>query len=89
MVTIRITADVPDDRQLTLTPPAEVPTGPAEVVITMDSHAQEREHLRAEALKRLLAIADASNFCSEGPILHATNSMNAIDTNRPLSTFWV
>ena len=67
MVTLRITADVPDDRQLTLTLPSEVPTGPAEVVVTVDSHTEERERIRAEALKRLLAIADASTFCSDGP----------------------
>lgn len=39
MVTLRITADVPDDRRLVLTLPAEVPTGPAELTVTVDSQA--------------------------------------------------
>ena len=64
MVTLRIAAEVPDDRQLTLTLPPEVPTGPAEVTVTVDSPNAERERARAEALAQFLALARASTFCS-------------------------
>ena len=37
MVTLRITADVPSDRRLVLTLPAEVPTGRVALVVTVDS----------------------------------------------------
>lgn len=37
MVTLRITADVPSDRRLVLTLPAEVPVGRAALVVTVDS----------------------------------------------------
>ena len=37
MVTLRITAEVPNDRRLVLTLPADVPTGPAELTVTVDS----------------------------------------------------
>ena len=67
MVTLRITTDVPSSRQLTLTLPSDVPVGPAEVVVTVDSANPDRERLRAEALKRLLALARSSTFRSEGP----------------------
>jgi hypothetical protein len=35
MVTLRITADVHEDRRVVLTLPAEVPTGRAELVVTV------------------------------------------------------
>jgi hypothetical protein len=66
MVTLRITADVPDDRRLTLTLPEDVPTGPAEVVVTVDSIAEERERIRAESLKRFLARARSVDFQFHG-----------------------
>ena len=37
MVTLRITTDVPSDRRLVLTLPAEVPAGRAALVVTVDS----------------------------------------------------
>lgn len=67
MVTLRITADVPSSRQLTLTLPSEVPTGPAEVVVTVESHGAERERIRSEALEQLLRLSRSSTFRSDGP----------------------
>ena len=37
MITLRMTADVKDDRLVVLTLPPEVPTGPAELVVTVES----------------------------------------------------
>ncbi len=37
MITLRMTTDVPDDRRVVLTLPAEVPPGPAELVVTVES----------------------------------------------------
>ena len=37
MITVRMTADVQDDRRIVLTLPPEVPTGPTELVVTIDS----------------------------------------------------
>jgi len=37
MVTVRIRTDVRDDRRVLLTLPPEVPTGPAELVVTVES----------------------------------------------------
>jgi hypothetical protein len=37
MITLRITADVKDDRRVVLTLPPEVPTGKAELVVTVES----------------------------------------------------
>jgi hypothetical protein len=37
MITFRVSTDVPDDRQVILTLPSEVPTGKAELVVTVDS----------------------------------------------------
>jgi hypothetical protein len=35
MITLRITADVKDDRHVTMTLPPEVPTGPVELTVTI------------------------------------------------------
>ena len=67
IVTMRITADVPSNRQLILTLPPEVPTGPAEVTVTVDSDLTERERSRAEALVQFLALAKSSSFHSSEP----------------------
>ena len=40
MVTLRITADVPSSRELTLTLPSDVPLGRAELTVTVDSSVQ-------------------------------------------------
>ena len=37
MITLRLTADIKDDRRLVLTLPPEVPTGHADLVITVES----------------------------------------------------
>jgi hypothetical protein len=37
MITLRMTTEVRDDRRVTLTLPPEVPTGPAELVVTVES----------------------------------------------------
>jgi hypothetical protein len=37
MITFRITADVKDDRRVVLTLPPEVPTGEADLVVTIES----------------------------------------------------
>ena len=66
MVTMRITAEVPSSRQLTLTLPAEVPAGPAEVVVTVDPRNADRERIRSDALEQLLRLAKASTFRSNG-----------------------
>jgi hypothetical protein len=67
MISFRITADVKDDRRIVLTLPTEVPTGEAELLVTVDPHNASREQQRAAALDRLLAIARASSFRSAGP----------------------
>ena len=67
MVTLRITTDVQNDRRVVLTLPPEVPTGPAELVVTVDSHDAKREGMRAGALDQFLALARASSFCSADP----------------------
>jgi hypothetical protein len=36
MITLRITADIKEDRRVILTLPSEVPTGPAEVIVTVE-----------------------------------------------------
>ena len=37
MITLHMTADVTDDRRVVLTLPPEVPTGPADLVVTVES----------------------------------------------------
>ncbi len=46
MITFRITTDVKDDRRVVLTLPPEVPTGQAELVVTVDSPAPEKKQPR-------------------------------------------
>jgi len=43
MITMRMTADVPADRQLTFTLPNEVPLGPVEVVVTVETPARQKK----------------------------------------------
>ena len=64
MITLRLKADVQNDRRVVVTLPPEVPTGPAELVVTVDSHDAEREQTRARALDQFLALARASSLCS-------------------------
>jgi hypothetical protein len=37
MITVRMTTEVPDDRRVVLTLPPEVPTGRADLVVTVES----------------------------------------------------
>jgi hypothetical protein len=67
MITMRITADIKDDRRVVLTLPPEVPTGQAELLVTIDSHGEGREASRAAALDQFRALARASSFRSSGP----------------------
>jgi hypothetical protein len=50
MITIRVSADVKDDRQVTLTLPPEVPTGRAELIINIASQQPERPKLPRSSL---------------------------------------
>ena len=52
MITLRISTEVADDRRVVLTLPPEVPTGRAELVVTVDSPSAERENARAELHER-------------------------------------
>jgi hypothetical protein len=61
-----MTADVRDDRRVVLMLPPEVPTGQAELVVTVDPHDGEREKTRAAAVERFLALARCSLFRSGG-----------------------
>lgn len=67
MITVRIKTNVQNDRRVVVTLPPEVPTGPAELVVTVDSHDSEREKSRLLALDEFLALARASTFRSAGP----------------------
>jgi hypothetical protein len=70
MITVRIKADVQADRRVVLELPPEVPTGPAELVVTVDSHHASRngeaDQKREAALGQFLALARASSFRSVG-----------------------
>jgi hypothetical protein len=46
MITLRITTDVKDDRRIELTLPPEVPTGQAELVITVESPQPQKKQRR-------------------------------------------
>lgn len=46
MITLRMTADVKDDRRVVLTLPLEVPTGKAELVVTVESPAPDNKQPR-------------------------------------------
>ena len=43
MITFRITTDVKDDRRVVLTLPPEVPTGQAELVVSVNSPSPEKK----------------------------------------------
>jgi hypothetical protein len=46
MITFRIKTDVNDDRRVVLTLPPEVPTGQAELVVSVDSRTPQTQHLQ-------------------------------------------
>jgi hypothetical protein len=60
MITFRITTDVNDDRRVVLTLPPEVPTGQAELLVTVDSPAPTRK--RARTSLAAWAEANAENW---------------------------
>ena len=66
MITVRMTADVKDDRRVVVTLPPSVPTGRADLIVTVDSRDVEREKNRDQALRQYLALAQASSFRSIG-----------------------
>jgi hypothetical protein len=53
--TISLTIDVPDNREMRITLPDDVPTGPAEIVVVVASHA-------ATALQTLGELASSEFF---------------------------
>jgi hypothetical protein len=67
MITIRLSTDVPTDRNLVLSLPAEVPPGPAEVMLTVEPCDADRERKQADARSRFLTLARSSKFCSSSP----------------------
>ena len=50
MITIRVSADIHDDRQVVLTLPPEVPTGKAELIINIAPGQPERPKLPRSSL---------------------------------------
>lgn len=48
MITLHVTTDIKDDRQVVLTLPPEVPTGAAELTVTIDSAADLNGRRAAE-----------------------------------------
>lgn len=46
MITFRVTADIKDDRRVVLTLPAEVPTGLAQLLVTVEQQATESQPQR-------------------------------------------
>jgi hypothetical protein len=67
MITFRVTTQVNDDRRVVLTLPAEVPTGQAQLVVSVDTPGVDREQERVAAIEQFLALARASTFRSTGP----------------------
>ena len=67
MITLRMKMDVRSDRRITVVLPPEVPTGPAEVLVSVESHNPDRELVRKAALDQYLAVARTSAFRSNAP----------------------
>jgi hypothetical protein len=51
MITLRVTAEVKDDRRVVLTLPPEVPTGRAELVVTVGSAQAQPRGVPASAVR--------------------------------------
>ncbi len=60
MITFRIKADVKDDRRVVLTLPPEVPTGQAELVVTVESLGADNKQPRTSLAE--WAEANAENW---------------------------
>jgi hypothetical protein len=56
MITVRMTTDVADDRRVVLTLPPEVPTGRAELVVTVESLNGTGSQLRGVPAAAVLGI---------------------------------
>ncbi len=56
MTTVRMTADVKDDRRVVLTLPPEVPTGPADLVVTVEPAKGRQPLPRGVPAKDILGI---------------------------------
>jgi hypothetical protein len=73
MITFRITADIKDDRRVVLTLPPEVPTGQAEIVVSVEQPAAEnkptkfglRELRRVPREQRQAILAAAAELAEE------------------------
>jgi len=60
MITLRMTTDVPDDRRVVLTLPPEVPTGRADLVVTVESPNGTGQKPRGVPAAAILGIAAGS-----------------------------
>ena len=60
MITFRLTADIKDDRRIALTLPPEVPTGKAELVISIESPNGKQTHPRGVPASVIRGIAAGS-----------------------------
>jgi hypothetical protein len=49
--TVRLTADVPDNRQVRIELPADVPTGLADITVVVEPHASNGSHTLGELLQ--------------------------------------
>lgn len=56
MTTLRMTADVKDDRRVVFTLPLEVPTGMADFVVTVEPQQAEHPQLRGVSAADILGI---------------------------------
>ena len=57
MITLRLTADVKDDRRVVLTLPLDVPTGSVELVVTVESPKGKPPQLRGVPATEIRGIA--------------------------------
>jgi hypothetical protein len=56
MTTVRMTADVQDDRRVVLTLPLEVPTGPADLIVTVQPQKGKQPTAQGVAAADILGI---------------------------------
>ena len=61
MITMRVTADVKDDRRVVLTLPQTVPTGKAELIVTVESPIPDGVPLRGVPASVVRGIAAGKN----------------------------
>ena len=80
MITFRISTEVKDDRQVVLTLPPEVPTGKAELVVTVDSPPSDQAKRASAAL---LSAMEAEPRLSQEDVLELEKAI--AQGKRPLS----